>query len=180
MEQWFHFDVTIRKDGRVFRRVVRLDACTEIEARREVIHLMMRHQAAVVKMSRSCGPTTNPGRTDGCRPQPERTPLQEGFPEINPARDRTMTDKMPDRPAPACIYCRVSTTDQSLDSQLRDLREYCRTRGWEPAEYVDHGISGTRTAARGGTGAGMPCRRAVTESLIVHALDRIGRRCRIW
>jgi len=42
-------------------------------------------------------------------------------------------------------YARVSTTDQSTDSQLLDLRRYVRERGWNIfKEYVDEGISGTK------------------------------------
>jgi len=43
------------------------------------------------------------------------------------------------------IYARVSTTEQSTDSQLLDLRRYVRERGWNIfREYVDEGISGTK------------------------------------
>jgi len=43
------------------------------------------------------------------------------------------------------LYARVSTTDQSTDSQLLDLRRYVRERGWNIyREYVDEGISGTK------------------------------------
>jgi len=43
------------------------------------------------------------------------------------------------------IYARVSTTDQSTDSQLLDLRRYVRERRWNIyKEYVDEGISGTK------------------------------------
>jgi len=43
------------------------------------------------------------------------------------------------------IYARVSTTDQSTDSQLLDLRRYVRERGWDIfREFVDEGISGTK------------------------------------
>ena len=43
------------------------------------------------------------------------------------------------------IYARVSTTDQSTDSQLLDLRRYVRERGWNVyEEFVDEGISGTK------------------------------------
>ncbi len=43
------------------------------------------------------------------------------------------------------IYARVSTTDQSTESQLLDLRRYVRERGWNIfKEYVDEGISGTK------------------------------------
>jgi DNA invertase Pin-like site-specific DNA recombinase len=43
------------------------------------------------------------------------------------------------------IYARVSTTDQSTDSQLLDLRRYVSERGWHIfKEYTDNGISGTK------------------------------------
>jgi len=43
------------------------------------------------------------------------------------------------------IYARVSTTDQSTDSQLLDLRRYVSERGWNIfREYSDNGISGTK------------------------------------
>ncbi len=43
------------------------------------------------------------------------------------------------------LYARVSTTDQSTDSQLLDLRRYVRERGWNVyREFVDEGISGTK------------------------------------
>jgi len=43
------------------------------------------------------------------------------------------------------IYARVSTTDQSTDSQLLDLRRYVSDGDWNIfKEYVDEGISGTK------------------------------------
>ena len=43
------------------------------------------------------------------------------------------------------IYCRVSTLDQSTDSQLLDLKRYIQERGWHIfKEYCDNGISGTK------------------------------------
>jgi len=45
-------------------------------------------------------------------------------------------------------YCRVSTGEQTCQNQLRDLRDYCRARGWETVtEYVDEGVSGPRIGA---------------------------------
>jgi len=45
----------------------------------------------------------------------------------------------------AAIYARVSTLDQSTESQLLDLRHYVQDRGWKVyREYVDNGISGTK------------------------------------
>lgn len=43
------------------------------------------------------------------------------------------------------IYARVSTGNgaQSPEMQIRELREYCKRRGWEISrEYVDEGVSG--------------------------------------
>ena len=43
------------------------------------------------------------------------------------------------------LYARVSTTDQSTDSQLLDLRRYVTDRSWRSyKEYCDKGISGTK------------------------------------
>jgi DNA invertase Pin-like site-specific DNA recombinase len=47
----------------------------------------------------------------------------------------------------AALYARVSTAHNGQDPevQLRELREYCRHRGWRKAgEYVDIGISGAK------------------------------------
>jgi predicted site-specific integrase-resolvase len=38
------------------------------------------------------------------------------------------------------LYCRVSTSDQNCEMQLRELREYAAERKWTVhAEYVDTG-----------------------------------------
>ena len=43
------------------------------------------------------------------------------------------------------LYCRVSTSDQSTESQLLDLRRYVTDRSWQSyKEYCDNGISGTK------------------------------------
>jgi len=43
------------------------------------------------------------------------------------------------------VYARVSTTDQSTDNQLLDLKRYVSDRGWQTyKEYCDNGISGTK------------------------------------
>jgi len=42
------------------------------------------------------------------------------------------------------IYCRVSTQDQTTDSQLLDLRRYAADRGWKVyKEFCDNGVSGS-------------------------------------
>ncbi len=43
------------------------------------------------------------------------------------------------------IYTRVSTSSQSCDAQLGDLRKFAAERGWEVVEeYSDEGVSGVR------------------------------------
>jgi len=43
------------------------------------------------------------------------------------------------------IYARVSTTDQTTENQLLDLKAYTLNRGWELYQnYCDNGISGTK------------------------------------
>jgi DNA invertase Pin-like site-specific DNA recombinase len=45
------------------------------------------------------------------------------------------------------IYARVSTsnTGQSPEMQIRELREYCKRRGWKISHaYIDEGISGAK------------------------------------
>src|SRR5664280_1572508 len=44
----------------------------------------------------------------------------------------------------AAIYARVSTCEQSTESQLRDLRQYVAARGYTAVEYVDTGFSGAK------------------------------------
>ena len=44
----------------------------------------------------------------------------------------------------AAVYARVSTTDQTCDNQLHELRRYCEARGWTATEYVDTGVSGAK------------------------------------
>ena len=73
------------------------------------------------------------------------------------------------------IYARVSTDQQSLDAQLRDLREYCHARGWEAVEYTDQGISGSKDSRPGWNACWDALNKGKHTILLVHALDRIGR-----
>lgn len=70
---------------------------------------------------------------------------------------------------------RVSTRDQSLEPQLRDLREYCKFRGWEPVEYCDHGVSGAKDRRPGWNRCWDALQKGKAKILVVHALDRVGR-----
>ena len=77
------------------------------------------------------------------------------------------------------IYSRVSTTDQSCDSQLRDLREYCRARRWDQVtEYVDEGISGTTDRRPALDEMMAVVRKRRVDVVVVAAFDRFGRSVR--
>jgi DNA invertase Pin-like site-specific DNA recombinase len=49
-------------------------------------------------------------------------------------------------PKRAAIYVRVSTDKQTIENQLRELRQIAKRRGWEVVhEYHDAGISGAKS-----------------------------------
>jgi DNA invertase Pin-like site-specific DNA recombinase len=93
--------------------------------------------------------------------------------KLSPAALRTKAE-----PKRAAIYARVSTGDQHLETQLLDLREMAKQRGYEVAhEYTDV-ISGAR--------AKRPCldqlladaRRHRFDIVLVAAFDRVARSVR--
>ncbi|WP_332741274.1 recombinase family protein [Hydrogenophaga sp.] len=54
----------------------------------------------------------------------------------------------PSTPRRAALYARVSTDRQSTENQLCELREVAERQGWVVvAEFVDHGISGSKGRA---------------------------------
>lgn len=74
------------------------------------------------------------------------------------------------------IYARVSTEDQNCDLQLRDLRRYCRSRGWKLAgEYVDTGWSGAKVRRPELDRLMLDARARRIDCIIVWKLDRWGR-----
>lgn len=79
------------------------------------------------------------------------------------------------RNAKVAIYARVSTENQSVSPQLRDLKEYCQQRGWKPTEYIDHGIGGARESRPGWNKCWDALQKGKVKTLVVHSLDRMGR-----
>ena len=74
------------------------------------------------------------------------------------------------------IYARVSTTDQSCEMQLRELREYLSRRGWDLAgEYVDTGWSGAHTRRPELNRLMRDARMRRFDTVVVWKLDRWGR-----
>ncbi len=77
------------------------------------------------------------------------------------------------------IYARVSTGDQTCDNQLRDLREYCRARGWtDVVEFVDTGVSGTKERRPALDKMMVEVKARRVDVVIVAAFDRFGRSVR--
>jgi putative DNA-invertase from lambdoid prophage Rac len=76
----------------------------------------------------------------------------------------------------AVLYARVSTTDQSCEMQLLELREYASRRGWQIVdEFVDTGWSGA-TASRPELDRLMrDARLRRFDAVLVWKLDRWGR-----
>ncbi len=73
------------------------------------------------------------------------------------------------------IYARVSTQDQNLDNQLRELKEYCEKRGFEIVEIYQDKISGIKTSRpeldKLMDGAG----KRKFDIVLVWSFDRLGR-----
>ena len=74
------------------------------------------------------------------------------------------------------IYARVSTTEQTADGQLHDLRDYLRNRGWSDVqEFIDVGESGAKDSRPAWNQLWDLIRKRKINVLVVHALDRLGR-----
>jgi hypothetical protein len=80
-----------------------------------------------------------------------------------------------DRPLRAALYARVSTTDQTTENQVMELRRYAEARGWTVADYIDNGISGTKERRPALDRLMADARRRRFDVLIVWRLDRLGR-----
>ncbi len=78
----------------------------------------------------------------------------------------------------AALYARVSTTDQTCENQLLELRRYVIARGWSPAEYVDEGVSGAKDRRPALDRLVSDARRRRFDVLVVWRLDRLGRNLR--
>lgn len=74
------------------------------------------------------------------------------------------------------IYARVSTSDQRVENQLLDLRQFAAQRGYEVVvEYTDVGISGSKARRPGLDAMLRDARKRKFSVLIVSAFDRLAR-----
>ncbi len=78
----------------------------------------------------------------------------------------------------AALYVRVSTDKQTVENQVRELRQIAERRGWEVVEeYHDAGISGAkgREARPGLDKMLQDAQRRRFDVIIAWAIDRLGR-----
>jgi DNA invertase Pin-like site-specific DNA recombinase len=73
------------------------------------------------------------------------------------------------------LYARVSTPDQSCDSQLDDLRRYARQRFEVIREYVDVGVSGAQRHRPSLDALMTDARRKRFDVVLVWKFDRFAR-----
>src|SRR5262245_25454642 len=78
-------------------------------------------------------------------------------------------------PPRAAIYARVSTTDQTTENQLLELRRYIEARGWTASEYVEEAVSGAKERRPALDRLMADARRRRVDVLVVWRLDRLGR-----
>jgi DNA invertase Pin-like site-specific DNA recombinase len=80
----------------------------------------------------------------------------------------------------AAIYARVSTFHgQDPQMQIRELREYCKRRGWDIVdEYVDTGISGSKEHRPQLDALLAACRKRLVDAVVVYRYDRFARSLR--
>jgi len=74
------------------------------------------------------------------------------------------------------LYARVSTSDQSCDLQLEELRGYAKRMKWTvSAEYTDHGWSGSRRDRPQLVKLMVDAAQHKFDTVLVWKLDRFGR-----
>src|SRR5688500_3378995 len=78
----------------------------------------------------------------------------------------------------AAVYARVSTTDQTCENQLLELRRYCESRQWTSVEYVDNGVSGAKDRRPALDALLRDAKRRRFDVLVCWRLDRLGRNLR--
>ena len=80
------------------------------------------------------------------------------------------------KPKRVGIYARVSTSDQTVENQLLDLRRFAKEQGWVIAkEFSDCGISGAKSSRPGLDKLMDAARKKRFDVLLVWRFDRFAR-----
>lgn len=73
-------------------------------------------------------------------------------------------------------YCRVSTSDQNVETQLSCIQKYCEAREWELAEvYTDIGISGAKEQRPALDRLKSDAANGKIKTVLVYKFDRMAR-----
>ena len=75
----------------------------------------------------------------------------------------------------AAIYGRVSTADQTCESQLIEVRRFVAARGWTAVEYTDKGVSGSKDRRPALDQMLTDAKRRKFDAVVCWRLDRLGR-----
>ena len=75
----------------------------------------------------------------------------------------------------AAIYARVSTSEQTCDNQLLELRRYVEARGWAGIEFIDAGVSGAKDKRPALDALLRDAKRRRFDVVVCWRLDRLGR-----
>jgi DNA invertase Pin-like site-specific DNA recombinase len=76
----------------------------------------------------------------------------------------------------AAIYCRVSTLDQSPETQGLELRQFAVQRSYQIIEeYIDHGVSGTKVRCPALDRLLKDAQRRKFDAVLVWSCDRLAR-----
>ena len=73
------------------------------------------------------------------------------------------------------IYARVSTCQQSTESQVAELRAYCEHRGWENPTLIEDTASGASSSRSGFDKLMNLIRCGKVDAVLAFKLDRLGR-----
>jgi DNA invertase Pin-like site-specific DNA recombinase len=82
------------------------------------------------------------------------------------------------KPKRVALYCRISTGDQHLETQLLDLREMAKQRGYEIVQEYSDIISGAKSKRPGLDQLLVDARRHRFDIVLVAAFDRVARSVR--
>lgn len=104
----------------------------------------------------------------------DRTNMEENLNKVD--NSSTPRQQEPQSNMKVAIYARVSTLDQSINTQLLLLREYCTRMDYkEVEEYQDEGFSGKDDKRPAFERMLRDLRENKINCIIVYKLDRIGR-----
>jgi len=73
------------------------------------------------------------------------------------------------------LYARVSTSEQTAENQLLELRRYVQARGWKVVEYVDSGVSGAKDRRPALDQLTAAVRKHHVDAVVCWRVDRLGR-----